>query len=84
MGKHTKLYKYILTKRSDANAPFTGLCALLKELGFQERIRGDHYIYTQDGVAEILNLQPRNGQGKPYQVKQIRNIILQYNLKLEK
>lgn len=40
MGRHTKLYQHILTKRSDANVPFTDLCALLKELGFQERIRG--------------------------------------------
>ena len=53
------------TKRSDANVPFTGLCVLLKELGFQERIRGDHHIFTQDGVDEILNLQPRNSQAKP-------------------
>lgn len=84
MGKHTKLHKHILTKRSDANVPFNGLCALLKELGFQERIRGDHHIFTQDGVDEILNVQPRNGQSKPYQVKQVRDMILRYNLKLEK
>lgn len=84
MGKHIKLYQHILTKRSDANVPFNGLCALLKELGFQERIRGDHHIFTRDGVDEILNLQPRNGKSKPYQVKQVRDMILRYNLKLEK
>jgi hypothetical protein len=84
MGRHTKLYQHILTKRSDANVPFTGLCALLEELGFQERIRGDHHIFTRDGVDDILNLQPRNSQAKPYQVKQVRDLILLYNLKLEK
>lgn len=83
MGRHSKLYQHILTKRSDANVPFTGLCVLLKQLGFQERIRGDHHIFTRDGADEILNLQPRNSQAKPYQVKQVRDMILRYNLKLE-
>jgi len=32
---------------------------LLRRLGFDERIRGDHYIFTKDGVVEILNLQPK-------------------------
>ncbi|MDP6523191.1 MAG: type II toxin-antitoxin system HicA family toxin [Kiritimatiellia bacterium] len=83
MGKHEKLYQHILLRRSDANVPFGGLCALLKRLGFAERIRGDHHIFTMHGVDEILNLQPRNGKGKPYQVKQVRDVILHYNLRLE-
>nr|VFJ69691.1 MAG: hypothetical protein BECKDK2373C_GA0170839_12274 [Candidatus Kentron sp. DK] len=40
-------------------------------------------IFTMDGIDEILNLQPRNAKGKPYQVKQVREVILQYNLRLE-
>ncbi len=83
MGKHKKLYEHVLMRRSDANIPFDGLCALLKRLGFDERIRGDHHIFTMAGVEEILNLQPRNDKGKPYQVKQVRDVILKYNLKLE-
>jgi hypothetical protein len=83
VGKHEKLYRYILLRRSDANVPFEGLCSLLKRLGFDERIAGDHHIFTMDGVEEILNLQPKTGKGKPYQVKQVRNVILQYNLRLE-
>ena len=72
MGKHEKLYEHILMRRSDANVPFDGLCALLKRLGFEDRIRGDHHIFTREGVEEILNLQPRDGKAKPYQVKQVR------------
>ena len=68
MGKHEKLYAHILMRRSDANVPFDGLRALLKRLGFEERVRGDHHIFTMTGVEEILNLQPKNGKGKPYQV----------------
>ena len=53
---------------------------LLKRLGFSERIRGDHYIFTRDGVAEILNLQPVGHSAKAYQVKQVRKVIVQYKL----
>ena len=83
MGKHEKLYQHILLRRSDASVSFDGMCALLKRLGFEERIRGGHHVYTMNGVEEILNLQPRMGKGKPYQVKQVRDVILRYNLTLE-
>ena len=59
------------------------LCELLKRLGFEERIKGAHHIFTRSHVEEILNLQPKNGKGKPYQVKQVRGVILKYNLTLE-
>ena len=32
------------------------------------------------GIEEIINIQPKNGKAKPYQVKQIRAIILRYRL----
>jgi len=34
-------------------------------------------------AEEILNLQPKSGKAKPYQVKQVRGVILKYNLTLE-
>jgi hypothetical protein len=49
-------------------------------LGFDERIRGSHHIFTREGVADILNLQPFGAQAKPYQVKQVRNVILKYKI----
>ena len=82
MGKLEKLYEHILMRRSDANVPFETLRALLGRLGFYERIKGDHHIFTKDGVEEILNLQPKDGKGKPYQVKQIRDVILKYHLRI--
>ena len=65
---------------SDANIPFTQMCHLLKKIGFEERIRGSHHIFTKDGVEEIINLQADGSKAKPYQVKQARNLILKYNL----
>jgi len=56
------------------------LCALLRRLGFDERIRGGHHIFTKDGVEDILNLQPRGVNAKAYQVKQVRQVIMKYRL----
>ncbi|HSW30646.1 MAG TPA: type II toxin-antitoxin system HicA family toxin [Longimicrobiales bacterium] len=70
----------VLRGTSDASIQFTDLRALLHGLGFQERIRGSHHIYSRTGVDEILNLQPRGGKAKPYQVKQVRSVILEHRL----
>jgi len=70
----------VLRGTSDSNIEFKKLRTLLKRLGFDERIRGDHYIFTRDGVVEILNLQPIGHNAKAYQVKQVRKVILQCKL----
>jgi hypothetical protein len=80
MSQHDKLLLKILRGSSDANIPFEGLCHLLNHLGFVERIRGSHHIFTKDRVVEILNLQPKGAMAKPYQVKQVRQIIVKYKL----
>ena len=64
----------------DQDILFSDLLLILERLGFQGRIKGDHFIYTKDGIEEIINIQPKNGRAKPYQVKQIRIIILRYQL----
>ena len=54
---------------------------LLIRLSFDERIKGDHHIFTREGVVEeILSLQPKGSMAKPYQVKQVRNVIVRYKL----
>ncbi len=83
MGKYNKLLVKILRGMSDANISFSELCQLLKKFDFDERIRGDHHIFTRNGIDEILNLQPKGSKAKPYQVKQVRNLILKYKLDLE-
>ena len=70
----------VLQGNADANIRFEDLRSLLKALGFAERINGSHHIYTKSEVAEILNLQPRGSFAKPYQVKQVRNVIVRYKL----
>jgi hypothetical protein len=80
MGKVTKTLNRILRGNADANVNFNDLCLLLTHLGFAERIRGAHHVFTRDGVREILNLQPQGGKAKVYQVKQVRGVILAYGL----
>ena len=48
--------------------------------GFVERVRGSHHIFRKDGVRERINLQRDGSQAKPYQVRQIRQVILRYGL----
>ncbi len=83
MSKIQKILERVLSGTSDANINFDDLRALLKHLGFDERIRGSHHIFTRDNVREILNLQPRGSQAKPYQVKQVRRILLAPRLVVE-
>ena len=80
MSQHENLLSRILLGRSDANIPFSSLRGLLVHMGFEERIRGDHHIFSKDGIEEIINLQPKGAKAKTYQVKQVRNIILKYEL----
>ncbi|MDR3700800.1 MAG: type II toxin-antitoxin system HicB family antitoxin [Candidatus Sulfopaludibacter sp.] len=70
----------VLQGTADANIRFEDLRSLLGALGFAERIRGDHHIFSKPGVAEILNLQPRGSLTKPYQVRQVRSVIIRYKL----
>ncbi len=75
-----KILERIMQGNSDANIPFDGLRRILDRLGFRERIRGDHHIFFKDGIEEIFNLQPKGNKAKPYQVKQVRHVILKYKL----
>lgn len=76
-----KLLVKILAGTSDQNLSFAELVTLLQHLGFDVRTAGSHHIFSRKGVAEILNLQPRrDGTAKPYQVKQVRQVLTRYHL----
>jgi len=76
-----KALEKVLAGLSDKNIKFSELTEILLDLGFAERIKGDHHIFTKGKIVEIINIQPlRNGKAKAYQVKQVRNLILKYKL----
>ncbi len=78
MSKYDKLLARILRGTSDANIPFDDLCQLVIRLGFEERIRGSHHLYRKAEIEEKINLQKEGSKAKPYQVRQVRNVILKY------
>ena len=80
MNRHERLLHNILRGRSDANIRFSDLRAMMTYLGFEERIRGSHHLFDKAGIVEIVNLQSQGGHAKPYQVRQVRQLILKYKL----
>lgn len=43
-------------------------------------MKGSHHVFRRAGVEEMINLQ-RDGRGaKPYQVRQVRAVILRNHL----
>ena len=83
MGKYDKLISKILSGRQDNALRFSEITGLLEALGFSNRIKGSHHIYYRKDVEEILNLQPNGSNAKPYQVKQIRAIIVKYGMEVK-
>jgi predicted RNA binding protein YcfA (HicA-like mRNA interferase family) len=80
MTRFDKIADKILRGTSDSNINFNDLCNVLSKLGFEQRIKGSHHIFFKDEIDEIINLQPKLKKAKPYQVKQVREIIVKYKL----
>jgi len=78
--KDNKLLLKILSGTSDANINFNDLVGLLKNLGFEMRTKGSHHIFRKEGINEKVNLQKAGSKAKPYQVKQVRYLIVKYKL----
>jgi hypothetical protein len=75
-----KTLDQVLKGTGDENLRFKDLCQPLGRLGFNERVRGNHHIFSRKDVVEILNLQPRGSLAKAYQVKQVRNGFVMYGI----
>ena len=80
MGRLARIYIKLLSGTADAHMPFADLRRLLLHFGFHERIRGSHHIYTREDVEEIINLQPKGRMAKPYQVKQVRQLLTRHGI----
>jgi len=80
VGKLEKVLASLLRGTADHNLAFADLRYVLEQLGFEERVKGDHFIFTRSDVVEIINLQPVGNKAKAYQVKQVRNLVLKYKL----
>ncbi|MGB3682856.1 MAG: type II toxin-antitoxin system HicA family toxin [Rubrobacteraceae bacterium] len=83
MAQWEKVRDRVLGGRSDANIPFQQLCNVLIRLDFSERITGSHHTFTRNDIPDIIVIQPSKGEAtaKRYQVKQVRELLLKYNLR---
>ena len=66
------------------NVRFADAQRLVDALGFDlDRVRGSHHIYRHHSIGERINLQSRGGQAKPYQLRQLLDLIERHALRLE-
>jgi predicted RNA binding protein YcfA (HicA-like mRNA interferase family) len=64
---------------------FRDFVVLLGELGFTlVRQRGSHRIYVHAKIARPFPVQPDGHDAKHYQVRQLRDMIRQHDLRLAK
>ncbi|MDR4518146.1 MAG: type II toxin-antitoxin system HicA family toxin [Nitrosomonas sp.] len=80
--KRKKLLQRLLS--GTTNIRFSDAVACAEAFGFQlDRVNGSHHIYTHKDIPELLNLQNVKGKAKPYQIKQLLQLIETHNLQME-
>jgi hypothetical protein len=66
------------------NVAFTDARRLAEATGFElRRITGSHFIFRHPLVPDRLNLQQERGKAKPYQLRQLLDVIERYALPVE-
>jgi predicted RNA binding protein YcfA (HicA-like mRNA interferase family) len=66
------------------NVRFRDLRGLLGACGFRlDRIVGSHHLYVHPDLPVVLNLQNAQGYAKPYQVRQVLEVLRRYDLPKE-
>jgi predicted RNA binding protein YcfA (HicA-like mRNA interferase family) len=81
MAKPSKTFERVMLGRGTTS--FRDLERLLLALGFKhDRTSGSHRIYVHPRVTRPLSVQPRGNDAKPYQVRQLREMIEEFDLKL--
>ena len=66
------------------NVSFTDMVNLVEGFGFTlARVEGSHHIFRHPRVPQLLNLQQRRGEAKPYQIRQFLRLVERYDLHLE-
>ena len=83
-GQKQKLYQKLIN--SQKNVKFKDFITVVEAFGFSlDRIKGSHHTYKHPDVTEaFLQLQPgKNGEAKPYQIKQFLSLVEEYNLRMD-
>ena len=81
LNRHQRLLNRILDGSHLANIRFDDVRSLLVRMGFEERIQGSHHIFARAGIDETANLQPRGSDAIPYQLRQLKALLVRHNLR---
>jgi hypothetical protein len=80
----TRLKTFEAARSNPAGLSFSDLQRLLSVAGFAlVCTSGSHRVYTRAGVEEIVNIQPKGRGAKPYQVRQVVDLIEKYGIEIE-
>lgn len=76
-----KIYQDVLHGKSDNNINFNDFRNLIVDLGFDFiRQSGSHIQYYNKDINERMTIQSNKSKAKEYQVRQLRNIIIEHDL----
>jgi len=69
---------------SPNNLRFQEAMELAEAFGFHlSRVTGSDHIFVHPSIPELLNLQDAKGQAKPYQLRQLLQLVERHNLPLD-
>jgi predicted RNA binding protein YcfA (HicA-like mRNA interferase family) len=81
MNKADKLKAKVLSGKGYHNFSFSDLAVLLAGLGFVlDRQESSHQVWKHPAVPTLVNVQSVKGKAKPYQLRQLREIIKEHRL----
>ena len=82
MAKQDTTIEKVMSGRD--RVKFRDFQRLLVKLGFHlDRIRGSHHVYVHRSVTRPLSIQPVGNEAKPFQVRQLRDMISEFGLSFE-
>jgi len=80
-AKQRKLLEKALAGSKDIR--FSEAVVLAEGFGFRlSRTSGSHHIFVHPQVQELVNLQNVHGKAKPYQIRQLLQLVERYDLRL--
>ena len=81
-SRRDRLLEQVLA--GDAVLSFRDLGFLLRSLGVSlARVSGSHHIYVHPRATRPINVQKLGKDAKPYQLRQLRSIVLEFGLRFD-
>lgn len=76
-----KVYNDVVSGKCDNNIRFADFEKLILDLGFTFKgQKGSHMAFYHNGINERMTIQNDKSKAKGYQVRQLRQIIIEHNL----